>query len=117
MAANKQQSAQQITKGLISYLKKTRQLGILPQLVRESLKASQSQQNTNTAVVTTAIKLKPAQTSQLATTLTKVMGRDIKVTNTVDQAIIGGLHIRIGDIVIDQSIKHNIETLAKQLAS
>ncbi len=37
------------------------------------------------------------------------------MTFTVDESLIGGLVIRIGDRVVDNSIKHKLNVLAKDL--
>lgn len=40
---------------------------------------------------------------------------ELEMTYTVDESLIGGMVIRIGDRVVDSSIKHKIDELAKDL--
>ena len=41
--------------------------------------------------------------------------KEFEMTFTVDESLIGGLVIRIGDRVVDNSIKHKLNVLAKDL--
>ena len=115
MAVRSDKHIKNITKGLVSYLKKTNQLNIFPQLVRESLKASQVKSDPNVAMVTTAIKLAPTEITDLEKTLESVFGRDIKVKSIIDTNIIGGMYIKVGDKIIDQTIKHQISSLVNTI--
>jgi F-type H+-transporting ATPase subunit delta len=42
-------------------------------------------------------------------------GLDVRVRNTVDSKIIGGIIIKIGELIIDLSIKNKIEDLKSKL--
>jgi F-type H+-transporting ATPase subunit delta len=56
------------------------------------------------ARVTTAVELSAQQQERLSAALTELYGRPITVRTAVDQAIRGGLVVRVGDEVIDGSI-------------
>ncbi len=109
--------ATQVTRGLIEYLRKTDQLSILPQLVKESMKKSQAERDPSIATVATVIKLTNSELGQIKDILSKQTGLDVKVKNVVDDSIIGGMRIRIGDKVIDNTIKQKLQNLGERLAS
>ena len=44
-------------------------------------------------------------------------GLDVRVRNTVDPSIIGGLVIKIGEKVIDLSVKNKMEDIKSKLKS
>lgn len=47
--------------------------------------------------------------------LNKIVGKDIKIKEKVDNKLIGGVVIRAGDTLIDGSIKHHLDELHKTL--
>lgn len=72
--------------------------------------------NIGTAYVTTAIELNPVQKEQVEKRLletTKYV--KIEVSYSVDKSLIGGMVIRIGDRVMDSSIKTRLYELTKDL--
>jgi F-type H+-transporting ATPase subunit delta len=73
--------------------------------------------NIGTAFVTTAVELKETQKEELLAKLLKITKYEqIEMEYSIDKAIIGGMIIRIGDRVIDSSIKTKIYEMSKTLA-
>lgn len=108
--------AGQVTKGLIEYLKKTGQLQILPQLVKETLRKTQTEKDPSKAFVTTAIALDEKEISEIKTVLSSLMSRDIAVENRIDPDVIAGMKIKIGDKLIDNTIKQKLLNLSEKLS-
>ena len=104
-----------ITQGLLSYLKKTGQLDLLPQLAQEQLRQAKLQLDQNTALVDTATLLTPAQTHPLQANLSHIFNRPIKVKNSLNPQIIAGLHIKVGDKLIDLSLDTQLDHLYEKL--
>ena len=67
------------------------------------------------AIVTTPIKLSSDQISELTSTLTHIFNLPISVTNLVDANVISGIKVQVGDYVIDQTIKHQLEEISQSL--
>ncbi|MBM3705561.1 MAG: ATP synthase F1 subunit delta [Actinobacteria bacterium] len=65
--------------------------------------------------VVSAIALDKKMLDEIKRDVDKKTGLDVRVKNTVDTEIIGGLVIRIGDRVIDLSIKNKIEDIKSKL--
>jgi F-type H+-transporting ATPase subunit delta len=67
------------------------------------------------AVVTTAIELDDEQLRGIARRLVETTGRQVVVESRVDPSIIGGLVIRLGDRLIDGSVRARLRGLRTQL--
>jgi F-type H+-transporting ATPase subunit delta len=68
------------------------------------------------ARVTTAVALNDAQRTRLAESLSKALGKQVSVDASEQPAIIGGLVVRVGDQVIDGSVRTRLEALRTSLA-
>ena len=68
------------------------------------------------ATATTAVPLAPADAEQLQASLSRRLGRDVRLDARVDGAILGGLVLRIGDRVIDASVATRLQQLRRRLA-
>ena len=79
----------------------------------EALKAKV--ENTVDAVITSAAPLSQAQQKEMADSLRKRLGREVRVTTEIDENLIGGAVIRAGDVVIDGSLRARLNGLANAL--
>jgi F-type H+-transporting ATPase subunit delta len=68
------------------------------------------------ATVTSARPIAPAQLERLRTELAKSYGRELKINLIVDESLIGGLRVQVGDNVIDGSVSSKLALLRLQLA-
>ena len=74
------------------------------------------QKKIGVAYVTTAVELSAAQKSAVMARLLETSGyREMEMYYSTDSAIIGGMIIRIGDRVVDSSIRTKLDSLTKQL--
>lgn len=67
------------------------------------------------ATAKTAIELTADQQAKLKSSLESVTGKTIRLTTEVDNSIIGGVIVRIGDDVIDGSISGRLQRLEQRL--
>ena len=68
------------------------------------------------AVITSAVPLKEAQLTALKEKLEASTESKIEIETIVDTSIIAGLVIKVGDKVVDASVKGEMQTLKKQLS-
>jgi len=66
--------------------------------------------------VITAIPLDEATLQRLTAELNKVTGQQVQLFQKVDPAVLGGAIIKIGDQVIDGSLRHRLEQIKERLA-
>ncbi|MGY2002365.1 F0F1 ATP synthase subunit delta [Blastococcus sp. SYSU DS1024] len=78
--------------------------------------AASRRRGQSVARVTTAVPLTAAQERRLTDVLGRLYGRTIGLQVTVDPAVLGGLHVQVGNEVIDGSIAHRLEAARRQLA-
>ncbi|HWU52535.1 MAG TPA: F0F1 ATP synthase subunit delta [Tahibacter sp.] len=65
--------------------------------------------------VRAAVAIDAAQADALKAALAKRFGRQIELTSTIDESVIGGAIIDAGDTVIDGSVRGRLERLAQTL--
>jgi|SRR5690606_21686071 len=102
---------------LVRLLAENRRLALLPQISElfDTLKAAR--EKSIDVEVQTAYELSDAVVAQLAKSLEKRLDRSVKVHSTVDRQLIGGVVIRAGDTVIDNSVRGKLNKLAESLSS
>lgn len=100
---------------LVQLLVKNGRLSALPHIagLYETRKAEH--EGTLDVQVTTAFPLAQAQEQRLADALKKKLGREIRITSDRDPELIGGFHLRAGDMVIDGSVSGQLGQLANEL--
>ena len=99
----------------IRTLTENRRLALLPEIaaVYEQLRAEV--ENVADVQVTSALALDGAQRERLTAALRKRLKRDIRLHCEVDTALIAGAIVRSGDLVIDGSLKAQIDRLAVEI--
>lgn len=66
--------------------------------------------------VTSAIELDPAIAQQVGAEVERQTGKKVELTSRVDEDIIGGLVLQVGNMVLDTSIRNNLEKLRQSVA-
>lgn len=66
--------------------------------------------------VTSAIELDRQTLDRIGGRIEEQTGRRVKLATTVDEDILGGLVVRVGNMVLDASIRNQLERLRKQVA-
>jgi F-type H+-transporting ATPase subunit delta len=67
------------------------------------------------AEVVSAFELNAEQEQTITDMLKSKLGRDVSITISTDESLIGGVVIKAGDTIIDGSMKSQLETLALTL--
>ncbi len=99
----------------IRLLSENHRLVLLPEIAAlyETLRA-QAEGRVEAEVVS-ASEVTAAQLKDIAAALKKRLGRDIDLSTRIDPALIGGIVIRAGDLVIDGSVQGKLRALATHL--
>lgn len=72
-------------------------------------------EGTETAEITTAIPLDDEYVLDISKRLTEMAGKPVVVNTKVDPGLVGGIIIKVGDKVIDGSIKSKLAVLKREL--
>ena len=100
---------------LVLLVKKGRQVEII-NVLEAFLERINKEAGIVKATVTSAIALNDAQVEAIKAKLEASTKSKIELETIVDKGIIAGLVIRVGDKVVDASIKGEMQTLKKQLS-
>ncbi len=66
--------------------------------------------------VTSAIELDPEIAKRIGKAIEEQTGQSVELTSRVDDAILGGLVLQVGNMVLDASIRNRLEKLRKSVA-
>ena len=69
------------------------------------------------AHVTTAVELSSEDRELLGSRLSQRLGKEVRVTASVDRRIVGGLKLQYGDHLIDASVATRLQQLRRRLAA
>ncbi|MDP6375719.1 MAG: F0F1 ATP synthase subunit delta [Pseudomonadales bacterium] len=102
-------------RNLLQVLAANQRLDLLPEIALqyEALKAA-SEQSLDVEVLS-AYPLSQSETETLKNALVVKFDKEVTVTSSVDQSLLGGAVIRAGDMVIDGSVRGKLEKLAEML--
>lgn len=100
---------------LVLLIKKGRQGQIL-EVLEGFLERVKEESGIVKAVVTSAVPLKEAQLNAIKEKLEANTKSKIELETIVDTSIIAGLVIRVGDKVVDASVRGEMQTLKQQLS-
>ena len=73
------------------------------------------QQGIQRAQVVSAVPLQEAERTRLHGEIERMTGKKIRLTTDVDARLLGGALVRIGDRVIDRSVKSLLEAMEQRL--
>lgn len=83
----------------------------LGEIVTTFLEKAADERGHEVAEVRSAIELDEATQARLAAALTQATGKQVEVKVVVDPSVLGGIVTRIGDTVIDGSVRHGLDEL------
>lgn len=66
--------------------------------------------------VTSAVELDPAVVTRIGEEIERQAGRRVELASEVDEDILGGMVLQVGNMVLDASIRNRLEKLRKSVA-
>lgn len=84
---------------------------ILPEIAAEYQAMVDDEQNISHGSVISAVELNEELQAKVRATLEKLTGKKVELTVSVDPSIIGGVIAKVGDLVLDGSIKAQLAGL------
>jgi F-type H+-transporting ATPase subunit delta len=67
-------------------------------------------------LVTSAVELDKRTVSQIGDRIAEQTGRKVDLSSQVDPEILGGIVVRVGNSILDASIRNRLESLRRQVA-
>lgn len=84
---------------------------ILPEIAEEYKVMVDDEKNISHGSVVSAVELSDELQAKVQATLEKLTGKKVELTTSVDPSIIGGVIAKVGDLVLDGSIKAQLAGL------
>ena len=107
----------ELTQRLLELLCDKRKLDLLPQIEQEYQRLFRLRENIVVGTIVCADKLDKASLEQIKEKLrTNLSQASIELTEVVDKSLIGGYVLRLGDNVIDGSIKGRLQAMERTLS-
>lgn len=88
---------------------------ILPEISATFQAMVDDERNVCQGTIVTAKELQPALQEKAKETLEKITGKQVVLKTEVDPTIIGGIIAKVGDLVLDGSIKTQLEGLKESI--
>lgn len=104
-------------KNFINALIENGRLSALPEIGVQFQILKNAQQGSADAEIVSAFAMTDAQVADLVASLQKKFGRKLNPTVTVDQSLIGGVRVVVGDEVLDTSVRAKLQQMQIALAS
>lgn len=104
-------------KNFVQLLAQNERLSVMGEISAQFQVLQSAENGIVDAHVTSAYPLTEAQADDIRKTLEAKTGKKVKVTVSVDNDLIGGVAIRIGDEVTDLSVKGKLAQLQKALVA
>ena len=107
----------QITQGLIKLLVDNKRIGMLNEVALKFIILNEKLKGQDVAFVTTAVPLTAVLEKKLLAQVAKITGNDITIKNKIDESIIGGFVLRVGDLQFDASIANKLSNLKREFTN
>lgn len=99
----------------VSVLTDNRRLGLASLIAQQFGALKDDYESSLDVSITTATPVAGSQQKQLGDAIGKRLSRQLKIDWTVDEALLGGAVVRAGDLVIDGSMRGELERLKATL--
>lgn len=103
------------TLGLLSFVVEQGRARQLPQILEEVAGLAAEARDSVIAEVRSAVALDDKQKKQMAEALSKATKKKVEVKNIVDPSVVGGVVAKVGETVIDGSVRRRLEQLKEQV--
>nr|WP_293303627.1 ATP synthase F1 subunit delta [Allomuricauda sp.] len=109
--------ANEITKGLIQTLVDNKRIAMLQEVAYKYIILHEKMKGEEVAYVTTAVPLTADLEKKILAEVKKATGNKVTIENKVDEAIIGGFVLRVGDTQYDASIANKLNGLKREFTN
>ena len=101
----------QYVRNFVALLARNRRVFLLDDMIAAFQAKLAEHRGEVSAEVTSAVPLKPAHVEAVNEALRAIVGRDVALEARVDPALIGGLTVRVGSRMLDNSLRTKLQNL------
>lgn len=102
---------------LIGMLARRRTLASIPAIAEATREALSARNGVTQARVVTAFEASPAERARFETQAAAFAGRSVQVSYDVDASLVGGATLRVGDRLVDGSVKGRLARMRERILS
>ncbi len=107
----------EISLGLISTLTDNKRIGMLQEVALKYIILHEKLKGEDVAYVTTAVPLTADLEKKVLAEVTKITGKKVTLENKVDESIVGGFVLRVGDLQYDASVANKLKRLEREFTN
>lgn len=105
--------AQEISRRFVACLARNNRLPIIHAIIHAFVEKVMLHKNEVVAEVTSAAPLQSDSLVAISDTLTEALGKKVKLNVKVERKLLGGLVIKVGSVMLDNSLKSKLDRLAQ----
>ncbi|MEE9361835.1 MAG: ATP synthase F1 subunit delta [Cellulophaga sp.] len=106
-----------LTEKLFSLLTANKRIALLNDVAKKYILLNEALKGQNVAYVTTAVPLTGDLEKKILAQVAKLTGKDVTVKNQIDESILGGFVLRVGDLQYDASIANKLSGLKREFTN
>ena len=107
--------SKQLFSNFLNVLSENKRLNTLKMVSSQFEQKKQQAEQTSEVFLTSAAKLPEDDVEQIKQALSKKLGKNIKLNSSVDETLIGGAVVKIGDHMIDGSVRSQLKKMTRFL--
>lgn len=100
----------------LNLLCRKKRASILPDVIEEYSALRDERGGIVNVDVTSAVELDDEQSKKLIDVLAQYTGKKVRAKLSLDEELLGGVTVKIGDTILDNSVKHQLQLLSSALS-
>ena len=105
-----------LVQNLVHLLLDKRRIAIAGAVAESFVAMAEAARSVVRGTVTTAVPISDAQRQAIMDSLAKRTGKQVLLESTVDPAVIGGVRVRVQDVLFDGTVRRRLDQLRAELA-
>ena len=89
----------------------------LPQIIDALVEVSAAERAKSVAEVRTAVPLGEAERQKLRDSIQRATGKSVELKVLVDPTVVGGLLVRVGDLIFDGTVRRRLQMAKERLSN
>lgn len=109
--------AHAISEGLMNILVENKRVSLLNEVALKYIILNENLKGKDVAYVTTAVPLTDSLEKQVLAKVASITGNKVTIENKIDESIIGGFILRVGDLQYDASVANKLNNLKREFTN